>query len=85
MVLGRSLREDIAGLRKETEFEFDDLLGRVKYLEQKLGIEERQVVRVIPSPRFDSSARLWKSMESYEKSGFVRTREHRCPTEGRDH
>jgi hypothetical protein len=35
----RDVREDIAGLRKETEFEFDDLLGRVKYLEQKLGIE----------------------------------------------
>jgi hypothetical protein len=31
----RDVREDIAGLRKETEFEFDDLLGRVKYLEQK--------------------------------------------------
>jgi hypothetical protein len=35
----RDVREDIAGLRKETEFEFDDLLGRVKYLEHKLGIE----------------------------------------------
>jgi hypothetical protein len=35
----RDVREDIAGLRKETEFEFDDLLGRVKYVEQKLGIE----------------------------------------------
>jgi hypothetical protein len=35
----RDVREDIASLRKETEFEFDDLLGRVKYLEQKLGIE----------------------------------------------
>jgi hypothetical protein len=33
------VREDIAGLRKETEFEFDDLLGRVKYVERKLGIE----------------------------------------------
>jgi hypothetical protein len=35
----RDVREDIAGLRKETEFEFDDLLGRVKYVERKLGIE----------------------------------------------
>jgi hypothetical protein len=35
----RDVREDIAGLRKETEFEFDDLLGRMKYVEQKLGIE----------------------------------------------
>lgn len=35
----RDVRDDIAGLRKETEFEFDDLLGRVKYVEQKLGIE----------------------------------------------
>jgi hypothetical protein len=35
----RDVREDIAGLRKETEFEFDDLLGRVKYVKQKLGIE----------------------------------------------
>jgi hypothetical protein len=35
----RDVREDIAGLRKETEFEFDDILGRVKYVEQKLGIE----------------------------------------------
>jgi hypothetical protein len=35
----RDVREDIAGLRKETEFGFDDLLGRVKYFEQKLGIE----------------------------------------------
>jgi hypothetical protein len=35
----RDVREDIAGLHKETEFEFDDLLGRVKYVEQKLGIE----------------------------------------------
>jgi hypothetical protein len=35
----REVREDIAGLRKETEFEFDDLLGRVKYVERKLGIE----------------------------------------------
>lgn len=35
----RDVREDIAGLRRETEFEFDDLLGRVKYVEQKLGIE----------------------------------------------
>ena len=35
----RDVREDIADLRKETEFEFDDLLGRVKYVEQKLGIE----------------------------------------------
>jgi hypothetical protein len=35
----RDVREDIANLRKETEFEFDDLLGRVKYVEQKLGIE----------------------------------------------
>jgi hypothetical protein len=35
----RDVREDIAGLRKETEFEFDDLLGRVKYVEQKLGIK----------------------------------------------
>jgi hypothetical protein len=25
----RDVREDIAGLRKETEFGFDDLLGRV--------------------------------------------------------
>jgi hypothetical protein len=33
------VREDIAGLRKETEFELDDLLGRVKYVERKLGIE----------------------------------------------
>jgi hypothetical protein len=35
----RDVREDIAGLRKETEFEFDDIHGRVKYVEQKLGIE----------------------------------------------
>ena len=35
----RDVRDDIAGLRKETEFEFEDLLGRVKYVEQKLGIE----------------------------------------------
>jgi hypothetical protein len=35
----RDVREDIAGLRKETEFEFDDLLGRVKYVERKLGTE----------------------------------------------
>jgi hypothetical protein len=35
----RDVRGDIACLRKETEFEFDDLLGRVKYVEQKLGIE----------------------------------------------
>jgi hypothetical protein len=35
----RDVRDDIAGLRKETEFEFDDLLGRVKYVEQKLDIE----------------------------------------------
>jgi hypothetical protein len=35
----RDVREDIADRRKETEFEFDDLLGRVKYVEQKLGIE----------------------------------------------
>jgi hypothetical protein len=35
----RDVREDIAGLRRETEFEFDDLSGRVKYVEQKLGIE----------------------------------------------
>ena len=35
----RDVREDIADLGKETEFEFDDLLGRVKYVEQKLGIE----------------------------------------------
>ena len=35
----REAREDIAGSRKGTEFEFDDLLGRVKYVEQKLGIE----------------------------------------------
>jgi hypothetical protein len=35
----RDVREDIAGLRKETEFEFDDLLGRVKYVAQRLGIE----------------------------------------------
>jgi phosphoglycolate phosphatase-like HAD superfamily hydrolase len=35
----RDVREDIAGLRKEAAFEFDDLLGRVKYVEQKLGIE----------------------------------------------
>jgi hypothetical protein len=35
----RDVREDIASLRRETEFEFDDLLGRVKYVEQKLGIE----------------------------------------------
>jgi hypothetical protein len=35
----RAVRNDIAELRKETEFELDDLLGRVKYVEQKLGIE----------------------------------------------
>jgi hypothetical protein len=35
----RDVRRDIAGLRKETKFEFDDLFGRVKYVEQKLGIE----------------------------------------------
>ena len=35
----RDMRGDIANLGKETEFEFDDLLGRVKYVEQKLGIE----------------------------------------------
>jgi hypothetical protein len=35
----RDVREDIAELRKETEFEFDDVLGRVKYVERKLGIE----------------------------------------------
>jgi hypothetical protein len=35
----RDVREDIAGLRQETEFEFEDPLGRVKYVEQKLGIE----------------------------------------------
>jgi hypothetical protein len=35
----RAVREDIADRSKETEFEFDDLLGRVKYVEQKLGIE----------------------------------------------
>ena len=35
----RDVREDIADLGKETEFEFDDLLGRVEYVEQKLGIE----------------------------------------------
>jgi hypothetical protein len=35
----RDVREDIAGLHRETEFEFDDLLGRVKYVERKLGIE----------------------------------------------
>jgi DNA gyrase/topoisomerase IV subunit B len=35
----RDVREDIASLRRETEFEFGDLLGRVKYVEQNLGIE----------------------------------------------
>jgi hypothetical protein len=32
----RDVREDIANVRKETQFEFDDVLDRVKYLEQKL-------------------------------------------------
>ena len=36
----RDVRNDIAQLRKETEFELDDLEGRVKYVEQKLGIQK---------------------------------------------
>jgi hypothetical protein len=35
----RDVRDDIAALRQETDFEFDDLLGRMKYVEQKLGIQ----------------------------------------------
>ena len=35
----RDVRNDIAGRRKETEFELDDLEKRVTYVEQKLGIQ----------------------------------------------
>ena len=38
-----------------------------------------------PQPAIQLLGAALESMESYEKSGFVRTREHRCPAERRDH
>jgi site-specific DNA recombinase len=60
-----------------------DLLSPTRRASLKL-FQRHWIKLSYPQPAIRLLGVALESMESYEKSGFVRTREHRCPAERRD-